>query len=233
MGKTIGERLALIRGDKSQSAFAEEFGLSKTTIARYENGTTFPDVDLAAQICDKYDIRIAWLIYGREPRKRSETPPPGGNEQECLIPQWQKPDHEMFTYVPLVSARLAAGGGSFALSGDVVGYYAFRKDWLKKTASDADNVVLSIVSGDSMSPTLKENDFVMIDAGQTRIIDDLIYAIRIEDTIMIKRLRHRPGDIIKVVADDRDKYEAYEISRQDIHVLGQVVWSCRSYLTGV
>ena len=150
-----------------------------------------------------------------------------------IVPQWDKPAPETFAYIPLVSARLSAGGGVFVFTENIIGYYAFRKEWLSRTTSGINNLVLSIVTGHSMRPTLREKDFVMIDSGQTHVIDDLIYAIRIDDTVMVKRLRHRPGEVIKVVPGNKDDYESYETTRKDIHLIGQIVWSCRSYLTGV
>ena len=84
-----------------------------------------------------------------------------------------------------------------------------------------------------MLPTLREKDFVMIDHGRTRIIDGLIYALRLDDTIMVKRLRLKPSDKIEIISDNREELKHYEVHACEVHVIGQVIWSCRSYLTGV
>lgn len=238
---TIGERIALIRGRKSRPVFAQELGINKNTLERYEKGVTSPNLELAAQICGRYGVSIRWLVYGEgewleeKGQQESVKLPAQAKLKETSIPiapARQSPDPEMFAYVPLVSTHLSAGGGAFVYSEDVIGFYAFRKSWLKRTTSGVNNLVLSIVTGNSMMPTLKEKDFVMVDSGQTKIADDLIYAIRVDDTVMVKRLRLRPGGKIKIISDNQE-YESYDTTHQDLHVIGQVVWSCRSYLTGL
>jgi len=66
-------------------------------------------------------------------------------------------------------------------------------NWLSRVASSTKNLVLMRVLGDSMSPTIQEDDTVMIDSGKESIKEVMIYAIRFDSTVMIKRLAFRPG----------------------------------------
>ena len=131
-------------------------------------------------------------------------------ETQTQIPHWDLPVPDVFSYVPMAKAQLSAGGGSFVLTEDFVGYYAFRKDWLKRIATGPDQVVLMKVQGNSMAPTIMDKDTVLIDIGRTRIIEGQIYAMRLDSTIMIKRLTHRPGGIINVISDNKEEFEAYQ-----------------------
>ena len=80
-----------------------------------------------------------------------------------------------------------------------------------------------------MASILLDRDFVMIDTGRTTIYDNLIYAIRVDDTVMVKRLRHRMGNQIQIVSGNREEYDPYQAKREEINIIGQIIWSCRTY----
>lgn len=147
------------------------------------------------------------------------------------IPRWQNPDPEMFDYIPMAEAQLSAGGGCFVLSEDVEGYYAFRRNWLSRVASSTQNLVLMRVNGGSMHPTIQDGDTVMIDTGRLYIKEGMLYALRFDSTIMIKRLAFRPGGRIQVISDNRQEYDPFEADVKDLHLIGQVIFFCRTFVS--
>lgn len=72
----IGTRIRLLRGRESRPSFAERFGVSVATLARYESGETAPNALFIMELCDKYDVGTDWLLYGKE------TGSPGTGETE-------------------------------------------------------------------------------------------------------------------------------------------------------
>lgn len=62
--KKIPERLAEVRGDRSQRRFARELGVFQQNINRYENGTT-PHTDFLITLSTKENISIDWLLFGK------------------------------------------------------------------------------------------------------------------------------------------------------------------------
>ena len=62
--KKIPERLAEVRGDRSQRQFARELGVFQQNINRYENGTT-PHTDFLITLSIKENISIDWLLFGK------------------------------------------------------------------------------------------------------------------------------------------------------------------------
>lgn len=173
--------------------------------------------------------------------KESPSSPSDSNEShesiyskengQIAIPQWQNPDPEIFDYIPMAETQLSAGGGAFVISEEIEGYYAFRKNWLSRVASSTKNLVLMRVVGDSMSPTIQEDDTVMIDIGKKSIKEGMIYAIRFDSTVMIKRLTFRPGGRILIISDNRHEYESYEADMRDLHIIGQIIFFCRTFAT--
>jgi len=83
------------------------------------------------------------------------------------------------------------------------------------------------VIGESMHPTIQEHDTVMVDTGRREISEGKVYAIRYDQTIMIKRLVFRPGEKILVISDNRTEYEPYEAAMTDLHIIGQVIFFSR------
>src|SRR5208337_3194599 len=62
--KGIGQRIKIVRGDKSQIVFAEELGIHRNTLLRYEDELSHPDSNIISQICKTYDISSSWLLFG-------------------------------------------------------------------------------------------------------------------------------------------------------------------------
>lgn len=147
------------------------------------------------------------------------------------IPRWDNPDPEIFDYIPMAKATLSAGGGAFVLSEEIEGYYAFRNSWLNHVGTSKRNLILMRVTGDSMAPTLMSGDTVMLDVGRRTIKEGEIYALRVDNTIIIKRLSCRIGGTVMIISDNREAFEPYEANPADVHVIGQVIFFSRVLIT--
>ncbi|MBN1906119.1 MAG: S24 family peptidase [Deltaproteobacteria bacterium] len=92
-----------------------------------------------------------------------------------------------------------------------------------------DKMVLMEVFGNSMEPELKSGDSVLVDTSQNNIIAGLIYAVGIEDTILLKRVEKHPGRIL--LRSDNREYEPIIIEVENINslrVIGCVIWASRT-----
>ena len=63
---SFGENLQKLRKRKniSQERLAEELGVSRQTIGKWENGTTYPETECLIQISDFFDVSIDTLLKG-------------------------------------------------------------------------------------------------------------------------------------------------------------------------
>lgn len=147
-------------------------------------------------------------------------------------PQWLKSgdaDESSFFSVPKVQARLCAGAGSFEVGARVEDYYSFRTEWLQNKGVK-NRMVLMDVSGNSMSPEIKDGDTVLIDQSQTNIFAGTVYAVGVEDTIMVKRIEKHPRKL--VLLSDNKKYAPIFLSDDEmdrIRIVGKVLWICREF----
>jgi transcriptional regulator with XRE-family HTH domain len=84
MGKnTLGDRLKILRGGRSQTDFAREFGLIQQTYARWENNSREPSVDEILKVSHRCGVTTDWLLgvddekteHAKPPVLRSTAPP--------------------------------------------------------------------------------------------------------------------------------------------------------------
>jgi transcriptional regulator with XRE-family HTH domain len=68
--KMLAERLAQIRGVRSQRQFARDLGVFQQNVNRYESGTT-PHADFLIRLALKENVSLDWLMLGKGRMKRS------------------------------------------------------------------------------------------------------------------------------------------------------------------
>lgn len=227
----VFERVKLITGWKTQQALADFLKIASASVSGTKKQNTFP-LRWAKCIADHYKVSINTILYGIDspPIPKDELlfrQPQSYNvdqDDNLTIPEWTIPDPEMFDFIPMADAQLSDEGESFAISQKTEGYYAFRKSWLNIIASSPRNLVLMRVCGDSMSPTIQRGDTVMIDTGCRSVRDGIVYAIRLNSIIMIKRLSVRPKGCIIVISDNCKVSDSFEVDVSELYIIGRVSW---------
>jgi transcriptional regulator with XRE-family HTH domain len=67
--KKLPERLAQVRGERSQRQFARDLGVFQQNVNRYESGTT-PHADFLIRLAVKENVSLDWLMLGKGRMKR-------------------------------------------------------------------------------------------------------------------------------------------------------------------
>ena len=67
--RRLPERLAQVRGSRSQRQFARDLGVFQQNVNRYESGTT-PHTDFLITLALKEGVSIDWLLLGRGKMRR-------------------------------------------------------------------------------------------------------------------------------------------------------------------
>ncbi len=68
--RRLPERLAQVRGERSQRQFARELGVFQQNVNRYESGTT-PHTDFLIQLAIKENVSLDWLLLGKGRMRRT------------------------------------------------------------------------------------------------------------------------------------------------------------------
>ena len=68
MNKNLGNHLRRLRikNEFTQSSLADLIGVSNKTISSWENGNSFPDVEMLEILADLFNVSIDELILGEE-----------------------------------------------------------------------------------------------------------------------------------------------------------------------
>lgn len=82
------------------------------------------------------------------------------------------------------------------------------------------------VHGDSMTPTIKENDIIFVSTKDTEVEDNRIYVLKYGEEIRVKRIFKRRGEKI-LLRSDNTIYPDEEVSvhDEDIKILGKVIYN--------
>jgi hypothetical protein len=132
--------------------------------------------------------------------------------------------------VPLLDLRVSAGPGAASGSELPLAQIGFDPAWLNRlTAAGSEDLNLVQVEGDSMAPTLLPGDDILVDRsdGEARVRDG-IYVLRIEDSLLVKRLTMHPVSRRVTVQSDNPAYADWpDLTLTDINLIGRVIWTGR------
>ncbi|EPG6562120.1 helix-turn-helix domain-containing protein [Morganella morganii] len=133
-----------------------------------------------------------------------------------------------FALIPGYRVQVSAGNGS--ISEDDIGtlpcrHLAFRRKWLRYRGFKESELVVVWAKGDSMEPTISNNNTLLINTARTRPTDGNIYVIRQEDMLWVKRVQILLDGSWLLISDN-DAYQPLQIKPDAMHnfqVIGQVV----------
>jgi phage repressor protein C with HTH and peptisase S24 domain len=206
------QRVREATGIASQNELAEALGVNRSAITQARRKNAVPERWIL-RLFRGFGLNPQWLESGTgSPFLASADD--GGNG---------------FQTVPKVRARLCAGGGSFEVGAEVEAYCAFQGSWLRKKGTP-DTMVLLNIFGNSMEPELRDGDTVLVDESQKDVLSGAVFAVGIDDTIMVKRLEKHPSKL--VLLSDNTRYAPIFLEGSQmasVRILGKVVWSCREF----
>lgn len=133
-----------------------------------------------------------------------------------------KPPRADWVDVPRLALGASAGPGALAHDEQAIGAFRFSARWLRGQGLDPGMLSAIMVKGDSMEPTLRDGDEILVDR-TPRALADGIHVVRVDDSVLVKRLdTARPGTI--ALLSDNPAYRPLELSPAELHLIGRVVW---------
>ena len=135
-----------------------------------------------------------------------------------------------FVYVPKANTQLGAGSSLVVQPGHGK-EHAFRREFLVSLGHrDTRHLVLFDVIGDSMEPLVMDRDTVLVEILEgTKPRNGEIWAIWVEDEVLIKRVQVQPGGYL--FTSDNPRYNPIEISgeQEAFGLIGKVRWLGRIF----
>lgn len=124
--------------------------------------------------------------------------------------------------VPRLAVGASAGTGSHAEAEEVFGTLRFSARWLRSMGLRPDMLSAITVTGDSMEPTLRHGDEILVDRNWQPLRDG-IHVVRLDDAVLVKRLGVQGAGRI-VLLSDNPAYRPIECGLDEVAVIGRVVW---------
>jgi phage repressor protein C with HTH and peptisase S24 domain len=130
-----------------------------------------------------------------------------------------------FALIPGYRVQVSAGNGSMGTdSTEPVRHLAFRKKWLQFKGFNPSDLAVVWAKGDSMHPTISDNDTLVVHLGRTKPKDGYIYVFRNGDELFVKRYQNALGSWRLI--SDNSLYAPLDVKKEDQHqfeAIGQVV----------
>ncbi|MCF8719254.1 LexA family transcriptional regulator [Nitrospina gracilis] len=217
--KETWRRVQEVTGFDRQTQLAEFLGIGPASVTNAKRADSFPS-SWALKIGEKWGVNTDWILTGKGQKYSKE----GVREShEAFNDQ----DLSGFIFVPQYDVKAAAGNGIDIQSEYVVDYLAFKKAWVKKKLNvSPGKLVLINVSGDSMEPTLKDDDLILIDTGIREFKKNALYVLNLGGELQVKRIEYVPGGDL-IIKSDNPAYTPFTARGEQkdlLIIVGQVVW---------
>jgi phage repressor protein C with HTH and peptisase S24 domain len=170
---------------------------------------------------------LAKILKGRSNRKLFKPPTyrPLGRNGNLSIDVDQQALAEQFDLVAVQEIDLKFGMGATELELPVTSQIRhFSREWLRQyTHANPDKLYFAQGIGDSMEPTIKDSDLLLIDTSEDTIrVSDKFWAIAFGYSGMVKRLRPMPDGSVRILSDNPNVPD--EVAHDgELHLLGRVV----------
>ncbi|WP_205191307.1 S24 family peptidase [Burkholderia sp. LMG 13014] len=183
---SIGTRIREVRTELelSQPALAARAGVSQGTISQLENNPLQSSKYLPA-IARALGVSVDWLSTGIGER---------GRTKKIAVLPGETGD---FIAIRKVNFRISAGVSGFAVEflddGDGAPLF-FQSRWFSQRGFDPNLLYAAKVGGDSMEPTLKSGDVIVVNTGDVEPRDGEAFAVNYEGEFVVKRLIRDSGE---------------------------------------
>jgi phage repressor protein C with HTH and peptisase S24 domain len=235
----------------TQQQLADVLGIHLTNMNKLENGKSAPDTSRLKQIADALDTTMSELLADEssdEPRRLSEAEE-YAEEQEHLRMMAAANGEQGYNAenfkprikgaLPEIDVQLGAGEGmvgdmmTLDLGGEsysghkIIGEWLFPEEFLRsEIQTSVSKTLVMPVRGDSMEPTYRPGDRVLVDLSQRTLTEDTVYVISDgESPPQIKRLQRvmfsKPVQVEIISDNPANSRQTVELAM--LKILGRVV----------
>ena len=207
----IGARIKTAREEANltQEQLARAIGVHTNTIGKVERGTAVPDAQLLLDVAPATNVTPQWLLVGEARRTGLSA------------------SYEELVLIPAYDVEASAGNGFVVHEEDIVGTFAMPRSWVVRKGLNPATLVVVHARGDSMEPTARDGDILVVDRNVTRLAGDGIYLIERDNDLYCKRLQKLFDGGVIIKSDNQQRYDPQQLSAEaasTLHVIGRVIW---------
>lgn len=184
--------------------------ISQIVLGKTQRSRFLPD------IAEQLGVSLHWLRGTSQDRSPASAPPVSALDAAAELG---------LTLVPEFDLGYSMGGGTPFEYAERVGVVPFQTNWLRRMISGTfADLLVAKGDGDSMMPTILDEDYVLIDTAQKAINrQDRIWAVNYGELGMIKRIRRLPDGSYELMSDNPQVRSSFAADGE-MHVIGRVIW---------
>jgi phage repressor protein C with HTH and peptisase S24 domain len=217
--KRLYEAAEKLKGIVGQSEVARALNASPQTINNWEARGMSKAGMLNAQ--KVFGCSANWLSSGDGPMMLTPTTPP--SMQRVVAAE---PGTPGLVEIQKVKLRLSAGIMGFQVEPEQHDGSTLSVPllWIQRRGYAPEKLVAIRVRGESMEPTLYEDDLVIVNTGDTKPVDGQVYAVNYEGEPVIKRLTRDAGRWwLTSDNSDQRKFHRKSCEGNECIIVGRVV----------
>jgi phage repressor protein C with HTH and peptisase S24 domain len=222
-GAFIARLHAILRHWPSADRLARATGVSASAFRKWLRGEAEPSRERLVALAQAAGVSVGWLASGegQEPRlvatigRSCPTAASGLNLRDyVLLPR--RPE-------------AAAAGPETPVPPPAVEFVALRHEWVRTVFGiDPNRLLVEWAVGESMVPSIRDGDLLLIDATVNRFRGFGVYVLEIAGERLVKRVQPKLDGTLALISDNA-AYETEHIppaQASDIRVVGRVIWTC-------
>lgn len=164
------------------------------------------------EFSQKTGVSMDWLMFGIEPKFKELYKLSNAlhvNTTDCN-----------FKHIPYYkSFHASAGFGAINGAVEEPEYIVMPSSFLHLASNNTEAIRCS---GDSMSPSINNDDIMFIDRNDIEVKDGEIYVVRCSEELYVKRLFKTPTHIM--AKSDNAIYPEFKLQDKEFQVLGRVIY---------
>jgi len=186
----------------SQDDFCKKIDVPKTTYLRYESGKREAPAEVIAKVARLGNVSIEYVMYGKEDEKEDVN-------LKNLTP------NDLISLNFYEDIYASAGYGSTAYEHQPT-KMEFDRNFLEKVLGIKrfDHLDIIRVIGDSMLPSIRDGEYIIIENGAEAKNGDTVIA-NIEDELYVKRLYKIPFEKWLRFESENEDYPHIDINTKD------------------
>lgn len=218
---SIGNRVVELRKKQglARPALAEKLGVSLSALQNWEINQTEPQATKIIELADLLETTTNYLLHGIE-------------EEECEKPVLAAPtfvDDDFVWVDDFRDVRVSAGFGAFNEE-QYPDQTKVERAWLIARGLNAANCAMFTVNGESMYPTLKDGEEIIVDRSKKELHEGKIYVLNHQGSMWVKKVQIDFNGI-ELISDNKS-YRPIKLTAEEANeliVIGQVVRGYRDF----
>ncbi|MBV9249591.1 MAG: helix-turn-helix transcriptional regulator [Acetobacteraceae bacterium] len=222
----VGRLQEILRHWPSADRLARAMGVSPSAFRKWLKGEAEPSRERLVALADAARVGVAWLATGEGPPPTFEHVEGGrgrrrGGEVESTVTL------ERFLVLPKRLETAAAGSGAPSAPIPKTEYIGFRHDWIRAALGiEPPDLVMEIAVGESMTPTIRDGDLLLVNTTDRTISNFGVYVLEIGGERLVKRVQRKLDGSLVLISDNAT-YEPDQVPSsvaKELTVVGRVVW---------